>query len=479
MKSVYFLRLLLSFVFIFLFVGAARAVNFTVNNNADTSDVAAGNGICADTSGNCTLRAAIEEANMLAGDDTINFAASLANQTITLTTGVEIPINGLNGTLQINGPGADKLTIDGGAGSNRIFSALNAVVTVTGVKLKGGGSSGGVGPDGGAIFANGGTIVLSAVLVQNNNAQTAGGGIYLSGGANHRILDSTISGNSAFGGGGLYLTNGGTLFVANTTISGNSSTGQAAGVSIGGATATFRNSTITNNTANSAIGGIQVSGASLNLGNTIVAGNSAVGGIPEIGNFSAANTTSTGNNFIGDSAGDSTDTISPITYQASDIRDKNTLLGILQNNGGTTPTHALTAGSLAINAGDNAKAVDPFNNLALAADQRGFTPRTAGGTVDIGAYEFNSAPPTAASVSIGGRVSVSNGRGLARARVFLTNQSGETRTALTDSSGYFRFDDVTAGGTYVLTIVSKRYLFAPQVVSVTEELTELDFTAGR
>jgi hypothetical protein len=74
-------------------------------------------------------------------------------------------------------------------------------------------------------------------------------------------------------------------------------------------------------------------------------------------------------------------------------------------------------------------------------------------------------------------VSASKGRGLARACVFLTNQSGETRAAITDSSGYFRFDDVAGGETYVLTVVSKRYLFAPQVVSVTEELTELNFTA--
>ena len=341
----------ISFVFVLLSASAARAANFTVNNNADTSDVAAGNGICADAVGNCTLRAAVEEANALSGNDTINFAASLTNATITLTTGVEILISGANGTLQISGLGANKLTIDGGAGSNRIFSTnLAATVTLTGVTLQGGGSVGGVGPQGGAIFANGGTLVLDAVLVQNNNSGISGGGISLSGGANHRILNSTISNNSsASTSGGLEVVSA-TLFVANTTISGNMANTNGGGVFLNNSAATFRNSTITNNTANSLAGGIEVFTSTFNFGNTIIAGNIAPN-FPDIGNFNT--TTSAGNNFIGNSS-----TVTAITYQPSDIRDQNPLLGILQNNGGPTPTHALMTGSLAINAGDNAKAVN-------------------------------------------------------------------------------------------------------------------------
>jgi hypothetical protein len=56
------------------------------------------------------------------------------------------------------------------------------------------------------------------------------------------------------------------------------------------------------------------------------------------------------------------------------------LLGPLQNNGGSTRTHALLPGSPAINAGSNP--------LGLATDQRGADfPREAGGRADIGAYE--------------------------------------------------------------------------------------------
>ncbi|MEP6570541.1 MAG: choice-of-anchor Q domain-containing protein [Acidobacteriota bacterium] len=478
MKSVSFVRILLSFVFVFLLVGAARAANFTVNNNADTSDVAAGNGICADAAGNCTLRAAVQEANALSGNDSINFAASLINATITLTTGVEIPISGLTGTLEITGHGANKLTIDGGAGSNRIFSTNNAAtVTISRVTLQGGGSAGGVGPDGGAIFASGGTLVLNAVLVQNNNSGDRGGGIFLSGGANHRILNSTISNNSAITtSGGLLLENG-TLFVANTTISGNtiiSGNGQAGGVFLSSSTATFRNSTITNNTADAG-GGIEVAGSSFNLGNTIVAGNNARN-YPEILNFNT--TTSAGNNFIGDSVGDSTATNAPITYQPSDIRDQNPLLGILQNNGGPTPTHALTAGGLAINAGDNAKAVDPFDNSPLTADQRFFAPRIAGGPVDIGAYEFLAAPPTAANVSIAGRVTTGDGSPLAGVVVRLSG--ARTDRTITNSQGFYEFDDLEANGFYVVTPARINFTFSPatHACSLVSNNTDAVFTAN-
>ena len=51
----------------------ARGATFTVNSPADTVDANPGDGVCADAGGNCTLRAAIEEANALVGTDTIAF----------------------------------------------------------------------------------------------------------------------------------------------------------------------------------------------------------------------------------------------------------------------------------------------------------------------------------------------------------------------------------------------------------------------
>jgi hypothetical protein len=67
-------------------------------------------------------------------------------------------------------------------------------------------------------------------------------------------------------------------------------------------------------------------------------------------------------------------------------------------------------------------------------------------------------------------------RSIAQARVYLTNQKGETRTALTNSLGYYRFEDVLAGESYTHAIYSKRYQFTPQIISVTGDLA-VDFNA--
>src|SRR5947207_4209169 len=56
--------------------GATTA--FTVDQAGDSHDANPGDGVCADAIGNCTLRAAIEEANALAGKQTILFNLPLA-----------------------------------------------------------------------------------------------------------------------------------------------------------------------------------------------------------------------------------------------------------------------------------------------------------------------------------------------------------------------------------------------------------------
>ncbi|HMS44110.1 MAG TPA: carboxypeptidase regulatory-like domain-containing protein, partial [Pyrinomonadaceae bacterium] len=84
--------------------------------------------------------------------------------------------------------------------------------------------------------------------------------------------------------------------------------------------------------------------------------------------------------------------------------------------------------------------------------------------------------PLAANVSISGRVTA-NGVSVRNAVVRLTTATGTTRTVRTSAFGYYRFDDVEVGETYVVSVNHKRYLFASQVVSVTEDLTELNFTA--
>lgn len=131
-----------------------------------------------------------------------------------------------------------------------------------------------------------------------------------------------------------------------------------------------------------------------------------------------------------------------------------------------------------------------FNNLIQSPGgyQAGYTP--VAGKPFVTAVAMDAAgntsefspcatlAPTAASVTVGGRVTTPDGRGLRGARVELTDSNGNTRTAMTTTFGYYRFYDVEAGETYVVSVSSKKYKFAPQVISVTEDLTELNFVAS-
>ena len=104
---------------------------------------------------------------------------------------------------------------------------------------------------------------------------------------------------------------------------------------------------------------------------------------------------------------------------------------------------------------------------------------STGSTYSVkGGFLTNSAfAPTAAAVSISGRVLTASGGGLVNALVTLTDINGNARTILTKKFGTFRFDDVAVGEIYIITVTSRRYTFQPQVISVTENLTNIDFTA--
>lgn len=73
-----------------------------------------------------------------------------------------------------------------------------------------------------------------------------------------------------------------------------------------------------------------------------------------------------------------------------------------------------------------------------------------------------------------------DGRGIRNARLILTDSSGAICTVLSSVFGYYRFTEVAAGEIYILSISSKRVVFEnpTQVVNVTEDLDNLNFTAA-
>lgn len=88
----------------------------------------------------------------------------------------------------------------------------------------------------------------------------------------------------------------------------------------------------------------------------------------------------------------------------------------------------------------------------------------------------NGTVSTAAGVSVSGRVlSSAAGRGLTGAVVRLTDQNGVVRSVTTGRLGTFSFEDVEPSQTYVVSVVSRRFNFAPRVIQVADNVADLEF----
>ena len=86
--------------------------------------------------------------------------------------------------------------------------------------------------------------------------------------------------------------------------------------------------------------------------------------------------------------------------------------------------------------------------------------------------------PTAADAIVSGRVVNQNGRALRGVYLVLHRSSdGETRTAMTNPFGVYRFAGIEVGELYTVYVQSKRYTFdnSPFTFSLTEDFTSLNF----
>jgi CSLREA domain-containing protein len=119
------------------FYPGVYAATITVNSSSDESGSQGGDGGCSNSTGVCTLRAAIGLANQLSSNDTITFNLPAGTTIVLSSERGQLSISN-NGSLLILGPGADLLTINGGPGSNRVLYTNQANVTLVGVTITGG-----------------------------------------------------------------------------------------------------------------------------------------------------------------------------------------------------------------------------------------------------------------------------------------------------------------------------------------------------
>ena len=200
-----------------------QAVDFTVNSLADMVDALPGNELCSAGGKICTLRAAIQETNALATDDTITLPAGHYTLTISGTDEDAAATGDLDitGNLVIQGAGADQTIVDA-AGLDRVFQVRGngvefgvtvqlQMLTVTGGEALGS-SSLRDGTGGGILVDGGGGLGLDLARV-SDNAAFLGGGVGGLGWAGLEILNSEVTRNESRDGPG-FVGSGAGLFLA-------------------------------------------------------------------------------------------------------------------------------------------------------------------------------------------------------------------------------------------------------------------------
>ena len=332
---------------------------------------------------------------------TVSVAPALAGQTIALTSGPLV----LTKAVTIDGAAAPGLILSGNDAGRVLIVNAGAAAVLRNLTV-----ARGFGFDLAGGILNNGTLTLDHVTVRDNRVGAltndfwkGGGGIYNGDGSRLVLVDSTVRGNTSqiTDGGGVYAFFNTLVTIERSTIEGNTA-GNVGGAlrSLGQVTVT--NSTLSGNTSTNWHGGaIFHTDGVLQLLHSTIAGNTSPGGTAAVfvGTFTPASATlrlassivASGASpacfvapfgsgtvvLASDGHNVATDTSCNLTA-AGDRPSTNPLLGPLAANGGPTSTHALQAGSPAIDAAGAA--------VCPAVDQRGI-PRPQGPACDAGAFE--------------------------------------------------------------------------------------------
>lgn len=349
------------------------------------------------------------------GGGAIMNSGTLTLNNVTVSNSVTTAALQGGGAFYNSGGGAALTLVDSTITGNTSTTSGGAIyniggsVTITNSVFSANSSTG---ANGGAIYNSGPLTITGSTFTTN---QALGGG----GGAVNEVTPSgtpSITGSTFFdnqaqsgGGGAIYLSQA-TMTVSESTFESNDATNDAGGIYVAGsATLDVTNSTFSANTSGSRGGGI-FSFNPVTLTNVTISDNSGVGGAGGVHTYDTLTIKNTiiANNVTGgdcilDSGGsvsgtssdnlikDATNACGLTNGVDGNIIGSDPLLGPLQNNGGTTETHALLSGSPAINTGTNSG--------CPATDQTGAT-RPQGGTCDIGAFELPHTTLTVTSVGV-------------------------------------------------------------------------------
>lgn len=275
---------------------ASSSTTFLLNDTADRVDANPGDDICdsdAIEDGNqCTLRAAIDEANALPGEQKIVMQAQVYTLTIAGPTEDANATGDLDITddIEILGVNADITIVQAGtesqAGIDRVFHIHPGVnADIAELTIRNGAS-----PEdehGGGILVENASLSLREAVISDNFADRTGGGIRTESTSDVTITDSTMTRNYADGsnGGAIYLDGAGaSLDIANSDIVDNQARTNGGGIltEFDGTTITVTSSRINDNVAGAVSnlgngGGLYLNDADVTITDSSVNGNGAAG----------------------------------------------------------------------------------------------------------------------------------------------------------------------------------------------------------
>lgn len=234
------------------------SATFNVNSTVDATDVNPGDGMCetAPSNGICTLRAAIQESNALAGADSIVMPAGVFTLTITGREEDAAATGDLDVTddTTLTGAGPEQSIINVNA-LDRGVHILLGTVEITNLTIRDGFLSPSPSNyDYGGGIHNNGVLTLNNTFILSNTTNISCGSSHLGAGLSNlhimtitnSLIDSNFSECTLAAGGGIFNGSSSTLFIENSTLSNNHAGMQGGGIYSAGQLQ-IENSTIAQN----------------------------------------------------------------------------------------------------------------------------------------------------------------------------------------------------------------------------------------
>ena len=338
--------------------GQAQAGAFIVDSTADAIDDNPGDGVCDDGTGSCTLRAAIMEANALAGPDTITLPPGVYQSTIATDRQIFPPPRyedatasgdfDIRSTMTIRGAGESLTIIDGGA-IGRVFHIPDGDLTISHVTIQNGFSDSNTGFMVGVGGA--GRLTLHDATVRGNVSERHAGGIGVSAPSVATLTNVTMTENvslSSVGGGFLSI---GTATLTNVELTENTAATRGGGLWNGtSGVLTMHGGAIVGNSARESGGGVWNSGP-MTLTDVVLDGNSAdtggglfvVGGAATLANVTVSDNTATTGNGGGIVVISGETQPSTLSMHGGSVRgNEGAFGGGIDNNGSAVELHDVT-----------------------------------------------------------------------------------------------------------------------------------------